>query len=188
LFKQLVTYDHQLFRVINYDWHNPLFTWLMPWMRNEVLWYPMYLLLIIFVLTNFKKTGWIWVIGAVLTVICTDIISSTFVKENIWRLRPCNNPEYSSWINILVGYRPQSSGFTSSHAANHFGMATFLFFTLSKKFNKWPLVFFLWAFMIAYAQVYVGVHYPGDTVAGGLIGILIGYLLSRAFNRNYGLD
>ena len=59
--------------------------------------------------------------------------------------------------------------------------------TLKKRFGKWPLVFFLWAFFISYAQVYVGVHYPADVIAGGLIGILIGYLSGRSFNRNYGL-
>ena len=188
LLKQLITYDHDLFRVINSDWHNPVFSWLMPWMRNSDLWYPMYLFLILLVLFNYKKTGWIWMLFAVGTVVLTDQLSSNIIKESIWRLRPCNNPEYSSWIHIMVGYRPQSSAFTSSHSANHFAMAMFLFITLQKRFGKWPLVFFLWAALIAYAQVYVGVHYPGDVIAGGLIGMIIGYLSGRSFNRNYGLD
>ena len=124
---------------------------------------------------------------AVGTPILTDFVSSSLIKDNVWRLRPCNNPDFSSWINILVGYRPQSSSFTSSHAANHFGMAMFLYLTLRKKYPKWPLVFFLWAALIAFAQVYVGVHYPADILAGGLIGMIIGYLSGRSFNRNYGL-
>ena len=49
------------------------------------------------------------------------------------------------------------------------------------------MAFFLWAFLISYAQVYVGVHYPLDIIAGTGIGILIGYLSGRSFNRNYGL-
>jgi len=185
--QQLFAYDLRLFRVINSDWHNPFFSWLMPWMRNGDLWYPLYLFLILLVLFNFKKSGWIWVIFAIGTVIVSDLISSNIIKEHVWRLRPCNNPEYSSWINIMVGYRPQSSSFTSSHAANHFAMATFLYISLHKKFGRWPLVFFLWAAMIAYSQVYVGVHYPADIIAGGLIGMIIGYLSGRSFNRNYGL-
>jgi undecaprenyl-diphosphatase len=87
-----------------------------------------------------------------------------------------------------VGYRPQSSSFTSSHAANHFGMAIFLYLTLKNDFGKWPLLFFLWAFSISFAQVYVGVHYPLDVTCGALIGILIGYLCGKSFNRNYGLQ
>jgi undecaprenyl-diphosphatase len=87
-----------------------------------------------------------------------------------------------------VGYRPQSSSFTSSHAANHFAMATYLYSTLKEKQGKWPLVFFFWAFIISYAQVYVGVHYPIDVTCGALIGILIGYLSGKSFNRTYGLQ
>ena len=156
-------------------------------MRNQVTWYPMYFFLALLVLINHRKTSWLWLLFGVGTVIVTDLISSTVIKEHVWRLRPSNNPEFSSWINILVGYRPQSSSFTSSHAANHFGMAMFIYLTLRKRYGKWPLVFFLWAALIAYSQVYVGVHYPADVIAGGLIGMIIGYLSGKLFNRTYGL-
>ena len=185
--QQLLSYDRHLFRLINSRWNNPFFDWLMPWLRNSVAWFPLYLFLLLFVLVNYKKTGWWWVIFAASTVILTDFVSSTIIKQNIWRLRPCNDPDYVSWINVLVGYRPQSSSFTSSHAANHFGMAMFLYSTFIKKFDKWPALFFVWAFGISYAQVYVGVHYPLDVFCGSLIGLLIGYLPARSFNRNYGL-
>ncbi len=185
--QELLSYDLHLFRLINSDWHNPFFTWLMPWLRNSEVWYPLYLFLFLLAAINFKKTGWWWIVFAASTVILTDFVSSTIIKEYVWRVRPCNNPEYASWINILVGYRPQSSSFTSSHAANHFGLAMFFYLTLKKRFGKWPLLFFLWAFSISYAQVYVGVHYPADIIAGAMIGILIGYLSGRSFNRNYGL-
>lgn len=185
--QQLLSFDRYLFKLINSSWHNPFFNWLMPWLRNSNAWFPLYLFLLLLVLVNFKKTGWWWLIFAAGTVILTNFISSTLIKENIWRLRPCNDPDFKAWINVLVGYRPQSSSFTSSHAANHFGMAMFLFLTLRKNFYKWPGLFFLWAFSISFAQVYVGVHYPIDVICGGIIGILIGYLSGKSFNRNYGL-
>ena len=184
---ELLSYDQSLFKVINHGWSNSFFDWLMPWLRNSNLWYPLYLLLLLLVTINFKKTGWWWVLFAAGTVILTDFVSSAIVKPNIFRLRPCHEPDFASWINVLVGYRPQSSSFTSSHAANHFGMAMFLYFTLRTRFKKWPVLFFLWAFSISFAQVYVGVHYPIDIICGGLIGILIGYLSGKSFNKNYGL-
>ena len=184
---ELLSYDQSLFKVINHGWSNSFFDWLMPWLRNSNLWYPLYLLLLLLVTINFKKTGWWWVLFAAGTVILTDFVSSAIVKPNIFRLRPCHEPDFASWINVLVGYRPQSSSFTSSHAANHFGMAMFLYSTLKTRFKKWPVLFFLWAFSISFSQVYVGVHYPIDIICGGLIGILIGYLSGKSFNKNYGL-
>lgn len=187
LMQPLLSYDRQLFRLINNGCSNAFFDWLMPWVRNAEMWYPFYLFLLLLVLINFKKTGCWWLLFAVLTVFASNFVSSSIIKEHIWRLRPCNDPGMASWIHVLVGYRPQSSSFTSSHAANHFSMAMFFYITLRPRFNKWPVLFFLWAFLISIAQVYVGVHYPLDITAGALIGILIGYLSGKLFNRNFGL-
>lgn len=185
--EQLLNYDKHLFRIINNQWSNSFFNWLMPWLRNSNLWIPLYLFMILLVTINFKKTGWWWVVFAAGTVILSDFVSSKIIKENIIRLRPCNDVSIADWVHVLVGYRPQSSSFTSSHAANHFSLSTFLYFTLSKRFKNWPFLFFFWAFSISYAQVYVGVHYPIDIFCGGVIGILIGYLSGKSFNKNYGL-
>ncbi|HNJ93982.1 MAG TPA: phosphatase PAP2 family protein, partial [Ferruginibacter sp.] len=120
-------------------------------------------------------------------IILCNFVSADILKANIERLRPCNEPAYQGWIHVLVGYRPQSYSFVSSHASNHFGMAMFFYLTLRSRFRYWPALFFLWAFSISLAQVYVGVHYPLDVTCGALIGILIGYLAGRSFNRTYGL-
>lgn len=185
--QQLLSYDKQLFKIVNDQWSNVFFDWLMPWLRNSEMWYPLYLFLILLVAINYKKTGLWWVVFAAGTILLCDFVSSGIIKNNIIRLRPCNDPDIVSWVHVLVGYRPQSSSFTSSHAANHFGMAMFFYLTLKARFKNWPALFFFWAFSICFAQVYVGVHYPLDTICGGLIGILIGYLSGRSFNRNYGL-
>lgn len=186
--QQLLSYDRDLFRLINSHWNNTFFDWLMPWLRNANVWFPLYIFLLVLVLVNFKKTGWIWLLFATGTVICTDFVSSKLIKETIWRTRPCNDPDLATWIRVLVGYRPQNSSFTSSHAANHFGMAMFFYTTLSQKFRHWPRFFFLWAFAISYAQVYVGVHYPLDIFCGTLVGVGIGYLTGRSFNKKYALN
>ncbi len=187
IMNQLLTFDKYFFKVINNYWSNTFFDWLMPWLRNSEMWYPLYLFLILFIVINYKKTGWIWLLFALGTVILCDFVSSKIIKENIIRLRPCNEPDIASWVHVLVGYSPQSSSFTSSHATNHFGMAMFFYLTLKQRFDKWTILFFFWAFSISFAQVYVGVHYPIDIICGGLIGILIGYLSGKSFCKNYGL-
>jgi undecaprenyl-diphosphatase len=44
----------------------------------------------------------------------------------------------------------------------------------------------LWAAFIALAQVYVGVHYPGDVLVGGLLGAWIGWIVARRVARVMG--
>lgn len=185
--EQLLSFDRHLFRVVNHQWSNAFFDWLMPWLRNANLWYPLYLFLLLLVVTNFKKNGWWWVLIAVACIALSDFVSSSIIKQHIIRLRPCNEPSISSWVHVLVGYRPQSSSFTSSHATTHFAMAAFFYLTLKKQLHPWAPLFFFWAFSISFAQVYVGVHYPLDVTCGGLIGILIGYLSAKSFNKNFDL-
>lgn len=185
--EKILGIDRSLFKLINYRGSNAFFDWLMPWMRNAELWYPLYFFLILLVMANYKKRAWLWVLLGVATVFLSNFISSSIIKEYVWRLRPCNNPSFASWIHVLVGYRPQSSSFTSSHAANHFAMTVYIYITLKPLLGRWGYLFFLWAFLVALAQVYVGVHYPLDVTAGALIGILIGYLSGQSYNRTYNL-
>ncbi|GJM34616.1 MAG: hypothetical protein DHS20C18_36170 [Saprospiraceae bacterium] len=106
-----------------------------------------------------------------LTIAVADGASSQLIKKNVKRLRPCRTEALA--VNLLV---PCGGGysFTSSHATNHFAIALLLIMVFGKRFRqiKWPLL--LWAASIAYGQVYVGVHYPIDVIAGGLLGSLIG--------------
>lgn len=183
----LLHLDKELFKLINGRWHNDLFDAIMPIIRNSLLWYPFYLFLIVFILVNYKKHVWWWICFAACTAVLTNFISSDIIKENIIRTRPCNDPELGNSVRFLLNYRPQSSSFTSSHATNHFGLAAFFYFTLKNSIGKWAYLFFFWAFIIVYAQVYVGVHYPIDIICGGLIGFVFGYLSARSYNNNYGL-
>lgn len=175
-------WDKNLLRYINDRWHNDFFDWLMPWLRNMETWAPFYLFFLLYVLFNYKKTGWWWLLAAVCTPVITDLVSSQVIKENIFRLRPCNDPGLASWLRFPEGiYRPQSSGFTSSHAANHFGLAMYLFQTLKSKIGKKAWFFFIWAASVCYAQIYIGVHYPIDILGGALVGLIAGYTTSVIF-------
>jgi undecaprenyl-diphosphatase len=179
--------DKALFGILNYRISNPVFDAIMPFIRNQHTWSPFYLFMLVFILVNFKSnTAW-WVFFAAGTVILSDFISSDIIKDHIFRLRPCNDPALAGHIHVLVNYRPQSSSFTSSHATNHFAMASFFYYTLRRFIGKWSWLFFGWAFLICFAQVYVGVHYPFDVASGGAIGFVLGYLSASSFNKNYGL-
>lgn len=183
--EELLHLDTALFKLINGRLQNSVFDFVLPILRNSMCWVPLYLFLMIFAIVNFKKNVWWWILFAVATAGLTDIISSDLIKENIFRLRPCHDPELA---RCLVSYCPQSSSFTSSHATNHFGLACFFFLTLRELPLLWRRAFFAWAGIIILAQVYVGVHYPLDVLAGGVVGLVFGYLSGMTFNRVFGLS
>ncbi|MES1222122.1 MAG: phosphatase PAP2 family protein, partial [Bacteroidota bacterium] len=88
---------------------------------------------------------------------------------------------------VLVNYRPQSSSFTSYHAVNQFGIAMFIVMTLKPYTSPWIRLFFVWAAVICFAQVYVGVHYPFDVASGAVLGCGLGYIMAKFFNNYAGL-
>ncbi len=185
--QSLLNWDRALLKLINSQWHNGFFDSLLPVLRNPNTWIPLYIILLIFVIARYKSTRWWWIAYAASTAIITNFISSGLMKQNIIRLRPCNDPANASWIRLFDGiYLPQSSSFTSSHAANHFGIAMFFYFTFKNDFKHWPLLFFVWAASISYAQMYIGVHYPIDILGGTLIGLASGYFTGKRYQKEYG--
>lgn len=184
----LMNIDKAIFHKINGEWYNGFFDTVMPYLREPFFWTPFYVFMILFVLINFKLRGWMWLAFILLTVMISDYTSSSVIKEYFFRLRPCRDPDVAHSIRFIVSYCPISSSFISSHAVNHFALATFIFVTFKKTISRRWVFIFLWAAAISYAQVYVGVHYPVDVVCGSLYGILIGYTISVIFNRLIGLE
>ena len=184
----IIKLDKYLFGLINNKWHNSFFDAIMPFIRNSMFWIPLYLFLFVFLIMNFEKNKWWWILFFSVIPIFTDFVSSDIIKNSFFRLRPCNDPSMENITRFLLNYRPQNSSFTSSHATNHFALATFIYYTLNFKIGKWANLFFVWAGLICFAQVYVGVHFPFDVIAGGLIGYSIGYIISTFFNNKFALS
>lgn len=180
-------WDTALFLKINSQWTSPFWDNAFPFLRDKMVSFPLYLFLLFFVFYNFGWKSWKWLLLVVVTVILSDQFSSTIVKYLFNRVRPCNDPSLADHIRILVNYIPKSPSFTSSHAVNHFAMGTFFYKTLKPYFGNWAYLFFLWAAMVGYGQIYVGVHYPGDVLGGALVGLLIGLFTALIFNKKIGM-
>jgi undecaprenyl-diphosphatase len=187
MFKQIIDFDKYLFGLVNQNSSNSFFDIIMPFIRQPLFWVPLYVFIILFAIYNFQKKGAVWIGWLLLTVTITDIVSSHFLKPLFGRLRPCNNPDLADSIRLLVDHCGQNGSFTSSHATNHFGIAIFILFTLEKVWGKFNYLFILWATVICFAQVYVGVHYPFDVIGGALLGSTIGYFMAKGFKRREGI-
>jgi len=183
----LVYCDYIAWYYLNTVWHNAVLDAFVPYLRNQWTWAPLYLFLLVFMLLNFGRRGAIWCLFFILTFTIRDYTSASLLKPLFGRIRPCNNPYLAQMVHNIV---PCGGGlsFPSSHAANHFALAIFAGTTLKYRIRFiWPLAL-AWAVAVAYAQVYVGVHFPFDVLFGGLIGTCAGVVTGIVFNRLFKLE
>lgn len=173
--QQLIGFDQELLLKINGSdslfWDG--FMWLAT---NKFTWIPLAIVLLYVIFKNNKIKEALLVIGLLIMVITlADQVASGFCKPFFARFRPTNDPELMYQIDVVNGYRGGMYGFTSSHAANTFGVAIFL----SLVIRSWSLSFmlFIWAALNAYSRMYLGVHYPGDILFGMLTGLSAGVLI-----------
>jgi len=148
-------------------------------LRHPWFWIPLYIFIIGFVFHNFKsKSAFVFLIFCFFAVGVADVVNSQILKDHFKRLRPCHT-EYLETAELV----PCSHGysFPSSHAANHFALSFFMLLSLGALLPKIKMPLIVWAAMISLAQVYVGIHYPFDVIAGGVVGVTIGFVLSLVY-------
>lgn len=172
----LYSIDTAIFFFINHTLANPVFDWLMPFLTDLNKQKLIIAGIFVFVALVFWKGGFQGraAIGVlIITVIISDQFSSSFLKEIFDRVRPCRALE---GVRLLVSC---GSGFSfpSSHAVNNFAGA----YALSHFYNKQKWLWFSLATVIAFSRTYVGVHYPSDIAAGGIIGVGIGFLTTATW-------
>ncbi len=177
MFETLLQWDHAVFDFINQQFTNGFFDWIMPLLRDKHIWVPLYIFLLAFLWINYKMEGIIVSLFVILAIVISDQTSSTFIKHLVERVRPCNDTAFQEQVRLIVDCGPGYS-FTSSHATNHFTLAAILATLFGRRFIWVSIVAYLWAFLVSYAQVYVGVHYPFDILGGALLGILIGKVIA----------
>ena len=167
--------DSKLFQFLN-GVHADWFDSVMYYVSETVTWIPLYVVLLYFIFKHHKKDAWVILVGVALTIILADQITSTLMKPYFARLRPSWEPGLSLVLHVVQGHHGGKFGFPSSHAANTFGTAMFLWLVYRPSWMVW---LFLWAAFVSYSRLYLGVHYPGDIAAGAIIGMCIGWAMYK---------
>ena len=174
MMEAILQLDTALFHWINDGWSNPVLDLILPAVRNKYLWIPLYVFCLSWILFNLslKQSGYV-IFFVIVSIFASDTISSKFIKYQVQRPRPCHeqqmDPPVIQRVSCGSGY-----SFTSSHAANHFCIAAFFVTVFGAYMRKWKHLWWVWASLVALAQVYVGLHYPLDILGGGLLGTIIG--------------
>lgn len=137
------------------------------------IWMPLVVILVYLLIKNNNIKEFLLLIAIIGGVVgLTDFISSGICKPLFERWRPTRDPVLMYMVDVVDNIRGKDYGFTSSHAANSFGIATFLILLIKNRAFAISMV--IWASMNAYTRMYLGVHYPGDILAGTAIGVTVG--------------
>ncbi len=187
LFDTLKALDEQLFLEIN-SWRAPWLDQPMYWMTTPQFWIPVFALIVWLFWRKSRqvKTTAVFIGGVVLAIALADLSSTRLFKHTVKRYRPTHHLEIGPQVNTIVKpngkeYRGGKYGFVSSHAANFFAVASLAFILLGRQ--RKHLWLFIWAALVAYTRIYLGVHYPADLICGAVLGIACGWVAALASLR-----
>ncbi len=154
--------DAGLFRFINLKLSNPVFDVVMPFLSGNVLFIPVVLLAIALLIWKGRVRGALCVAMLALIIWPGDSFICNTIKHAVERPRP--------FLVIpgthLPAGRGGDFGMPSSHAANWFA-ATLIMFIYYRR-SLWFML--PMALAVSFSRIYNGVHYPGDVLAGAILG------------------
>jgi undecaprenyl-diphosphatase len=169
--------DQQLFLFLN-SINSPFWDQVMHALSGKIIWVPLYLSILIYMGIKYKRKFLIILLFIILAATLADQ-SSVLVKNLVERLRPCHEPSLQGLVHLVNGECGGKFSFVSSHATNSFDVALLSLLFIRKRWFTISIV--LWAFVVGYTRIYLGVHYPGDVVCGSLLGALIGWSIYELY-------
>ncbi len=179
MFEKLENIDRTLFLKLN-GFHNEALDAVIPILTYFPSWTLVFLLVLFFLVRKYKKRSLLFLAIIPLLILCADQ-GSNIVKKSVKRYRPTHNTEIGAQVHTVDEYKGGKYGFVSGHAANSFALATMIILLLPAM-SKWlKLTCFLWALLICYTRIYLGVHYPSDLFVGACIGVLSAFLMHKLF-------
>ena len=171
--------DQQLFLFLN-SINAPFWDNIMYAISGKLIWAPLYAVILYVLWKKLKRKMFILIPVIAIGVTLCDQISVHLFKEVFQRLRPCHEPALEGLVHIVRGECGGQFGFVSSHATNSFNVAVLSLLFIRKRW--YTISILLWASIICYSRIYLGVHYPGDVICGAMLGSLIGWTTWYTYN------
>ncbi|MCX6267725.1 MAG: phosphatase PAP2 family protein [Bacteroidetes bacterium] len=176
MLESLKSFDQTLFLFLN-GHHSSFFDPIVYWGTNPVSWLPLYILLLYLLVRRYRwHTFWILLFAAIMILFSDQLANIS--KDMVVRPRPTYEPGLTG-LHTVNGYFGGRFGFYSAHASTNLAIAVYMIILLGRPFPCFPLLMLVWALFMAYSRIYLGVHYPGDIIAGWIAGGLIGWCFGQ---------
>jgi undecaprenyl-diphosphatase len=184
----ILQFDTELFLYLN---GLGSITWDGFWMFITGKWnaIPMYAVLLFLIYKKLGVQHTILIVVLVAVMIgCTDQLANLFKKVLFLRPRPCHNEFIIEKMRLVKSYCGGQYGYFSAHAASSMALALFLGKLLQPHIKYLYAFLIIWALLVGYSRIYIGVHYPGDVITGFFFGLIIAKLtliLETYFVKRY---
>jgi undecaprenyl-diphosphatase len=159
--------DKELFLWLN-GFHAEGLDSIMFFISSHWFWIPVVIAIVWLMIRKFGRNAWLPIIFVIVTYICTEQVTN-LVKHAVERYRPGHNNDIAHLVHFVNSYRGGTYGFFSGHASNSFGLALISALIINNRY--FTISVFLWAIIVSYSRIYLGVHYPFDIIAGAMFGI-----------------
>ncbi len=179
MLEKIIDLDKSLFVFLNNLGSEPFDAiWLL--ITKQINWIPFFLLLayILYKKINQKQFLFALVFIALMITFCDQM--TNLVKNNVERLRPCNDEELNGLIRVVKD--SETFSYFSGHAANSVASMMFLFLILRQHY-KYSYLIFLFPLIFAYSRIYLGLHFPLDIISGYIFGSLVGILFYNLYKK-----
>ena len=178
MWDKVLAFDQQA--LLSLNWHGSDFAdWSFWIISQRWIWLPLYLFVLYRIYRKVGIRNLLAFIGiSIIAIACIDIICN-FFKEFTPKFRPTHNPDIRSLVYTSFGYRGGYYGTVSAHTAIAFFIASFTARVIHKPLVSWGL--YIWAALVAYSRIYLGVHFPMDIFFGLTLGCLCGIGANKIF-------